>query len=442
MQERLEDRRRQQKASAVLKMPGQAERSELFGRMDPNGNGKLSLNEFTEGLRLLWPGLSGNSEAIKRAFITADKDASGLISRKEFRLLLHYTLFFHEKSGEFHLVDSSGDGRVQLDEFAAACCKVGSSIDEESLKHEFGALDADGSGNISFIEFCTWCAQTEGSLNSWHVDQHEHDLGGEGGEGDAAAAPAAAAPAVLTHADVHKLDAARRAAEQKLALIEEQAHAREAALAEKLAEAERKLAETEDAHRLELEALKQQHGGGRGGGSHGAEATAASSTDERAALLHGTTSYREKGQNLQASFVKQLFDTVDRDGDGYITRSELIMTLRADAHVRTTLHLPRAMSDDRLHAIFSEFGEEIANGTWLTDAGLAEQFLNGPKPGLFKIANADGVHARDGQEWQDSNLVTTVPMGTEVQVTELVSLPTGVIRLVSPLRDRPVGCDV
>jgi len=172
-------------------MPGKAERDALFKRMDPNGNGQLSMGEFTAGLLKLLPQFD-NKRASRRAFLTADRDGSGFISRREFRLLLHYTLFFHEKAASFHRIDADGDGRVDLGEFIRASREVGSGADEAQLQREFAILDADRGGYIRFSEFCSWAARREA------VAQGLGELPTPQAQQPAAAAAARRPPKVLT----------------------------------------------------------------------------------------------------------------------------------------------------------------------------------------------------------------------------------------------------
>jgi Ca2+-binding EF-hand superfamily protein len=100
-------------AQGLLEMPSKQARDELFRRMDPNGNGQLSMNEYVDGLVVLLPQF-GNKEAVRRAFVASDLDQSGTVSRREFRLLLHYTIFFHKKAATFQRIDTNADGRVDL----------------------------------------------------------------------------------------------------------------------------------------------------------------------------------------------------------------------------------------------------------------------------------------------------------------------------------------
>eukprot|EP01043_Picozoa_sp_COSAG02_P050934 COSAG02_NODE_5295_length_4462_cov_106.834518_2_plen_802_part_00 len=153
-------------AQGVLEMPTKAARDELFKRMDPNANKQLSMNEFTDGLAVLLPQF-GNQDAVRRAFVAADRDQSGLVSRREFRLLLHYTIFFHKKAATFHKIDSNGDGRIDFSEFCGSCAAVGVAKDAGALRAAFDQLDIDGGGYVRFSEFATWCARTEAVSQGW-----------------------------------------------------------------------------------------------------------------------------------------------------------------------------------------------------------------------------------------------------------------------------------
>ncbi len=153
-------------AQGLLEMPTKKVRDELFKRMDLNANKQLSMNEYTDGLVRLLPQF-GNQHAVRRAFVAADRDQSGYVSRREFRLLLHYTIFFHKKAATFHKIDSNGDGRIDFSEFCESCKAVGVVKDTDALRAAFDQLDTDGGGHVRFSEFATWCARAEAVSQGW-----------------------------------------------------------------------------------------------------------------------------------------------------------------------------------------------------------------------------------------------------------------------------------
>ena len=152
--------------TALLEMSTKEAREELFRRMDPNANRQLSMNEYVDGLAVLLPQFD-NQPAVRRAFVAADRDQSGLVSRREFRLLLHYTAFFHKKAAEFHRIDSNGDGRIDFSEFCDSCAEVGVLTDAAEMRTAFDSLDIDGGGYVRFSEFATWCARADAVSQGW-----------------------------------------------------------------------------------------------------------------------------------------------------------------------------------------------------------------------------------------------------------------------------------
>ena len=79
------------------------ERGRLFAEWDENGSGRLSLAEVDKQIVTLWPQFN-NKPALIRAFATADVDQSGYITRREFRLLLKYIVFYNQLWGLFEEV--------------------------------------------------------------------------------------------------------------------------------------------------------------------------------------------------------------------------------------------------------------------------------------------------------------------------------------------------
>ena len=152
--------------TALLEMSTKEAREELFRRMDPNANRQLSMNEYVDGLAVLLPQFD-HQPAVRRAFVAADRDQSGLVSRREFRLLLHYTAFFHKKAAEFHRIDSNGDGRIDFSEFCDSCAEVGVLTDAAEMRTAFDSLDIDGGGYVRFSEFATWCARADAVSQGW-----------------------------------------------------------------------------------------------------------------------------------------------------------------------------------------------------------------------------------------------------------------------------------
>lgn len=70
-------------ADEKIPIPSNSSIKELFNRLDPNANGKLSLAELDKGVVELWPNFN-NKAAIMRAYKATDKDGNGFVTRVEF----------------------------------------------------------------------------------------------------------------------------------------------------------------------------------------------------------------------------------------------------------------------------------------------------------------------------------------------------------------------
>ena len=121
--------------------PDATARSKFFASMDGNGNGFLSLAEIDGGLRKLLSAptmAAGGRPALQRAFSAAKsvrqkgqqaggapgspKLADDMVERgDEFRLLLLYFRRYLELFAAFEQIDTSGDRRLDREEFEAAC---------------------------------------------------------------------------------------------------------------------------------------------------------------------------------------------------------------------------------------------------------------------------------------------------------------------------------
>merc|ERR1712083_762753 len=85
---------------------------ELFEANDTNGDGVLTLHEFTEGLK---------NEEIRVYFDALQIDAS-------------------EGARLYDMLDANGDGQVFIDEFLTMCVKFQGVASSQELYHELGEL--------------------------------------------------------------------------------------------------------------------------------------------------------------------------------------------------------------------------------------------------------------------------------------------------------------
>jgi Ca2+-binding EF-hand superfamily protein len=144
-------------------------RKQLFARMDPNGNGFLSLAELDLGMKRVLKSeeLFASKPVMLRAF-NAAKNVRGSQTGKradyieftEFRTALWYLRQYFEYWMIFNRIDSSDDRRIDYDEFVKALpylTKCGVVVKDS--RKAFAQLDADGAGMVLFDEFCNWAIQ-------------------------------------------------------------------------------------------------------------------------------------------------------------------------------------------------------------------------------------------------------------------------------------------
>merc|ERR1712121_217339 len=158
--------------SVTAKLPSdrtpeqKAQRKKLFGQMDPNGNGILSLAEVDKGVRdvLGLDEIFDAKPAIMRAFQIAKnstkssrgKTGDDYIEFKEFRFFLLSLRQYFEYWEAFCRVDADGDRRIDLTEFVANQAKIEVWVGKINAEEEFKKIDTNGGGHILFDEFVQW----------------------------------------------------------------------------------------------------------------------------------------------------------------------------------------------------------------------------------------------------------------------------------------------
>ena len=142
--------------SGTLNFPNHEERRRLFGILDPNGNGKLSLAELDRGVVMLWPTMN-NKAAVMRSYKAADANGTGLLGPNEFKAFLKYLHYYNGVWNKFCKVDKSRDKRVTLEELKAGCGTLGLTIAE--VEAAFERMDSNRGGFVLFDEFAMYLAK-------------------------------------------------------------------------------------------------------------------------------------------------------------------------------------------------------------------------------------------------------------------------------------------
>ena len=132
---------------------------------DPNGNGFLSLAEVDLGIKrvLDCEALFNAKTVVIRAF-NAAKNLSGketgpagdYIELKEFRAFLSYVRQYFEYWVMYSRIDTSGDNRMDFDEFKHAVPELQKwGVEVTDAKKTWRELDANGIQFMLYIRLCS-----------------------------------------------------------------------------------------------------------------------------------------------------------------------------------------------------------------------------------------------------------------------------------------------
>eukprot|EP00090_Calanus_glacialis_P000251 TRINITY_DN10165_c0_g1_i1.p1 TRINITY_DN10165_c0_g1~~TRINITY_DN10165_c0_g1_i1.p1 ORF type:complete len:183 (-),score=50.60 TRINITY_DN10165_c0_g1_i1:189-737(-) len=146
-------------------------RKKMWGAIDVNDNGYVSLSEITRGVRdvLNLGDLFDCRPAINRAYHysrsvskSTKKHDDDYLEFREFRVFLQALRQFFEYYQAFNRLDSGQDGRVSKEEFLSD--KIKESIEIwvgpiDDMEAEFAKIDKNGGGQILFSEFVDWALE-------------------------------------------------------------------------------------------------------------------------------------------------------------------------------------------------------------------------------------------------------------------------------------------
>lgn len=137
--------------------------ADLFKRFDvTNNNGLLSLAEIDKAVIELYPAMSSNKDAIRRAYVVSDLSKDGFITVDEFRGLLSYLAYYHKLYEAFKVMDKNSDRRIDFAEFSKGHELMGIKADEKDLRKDFDGVDINKGGFILFDEYCHWMSHKYG----------------------------------------------------------------------------------------------------------------------------------------------------------------------------------------------------------------------------------------------------------------------------------------
>ncbi|PIN19200.1 Calmodulin and related proteins (EF-Hand superfamily) [Handroanthus impetiginosus] len=131
----------------------------IFNKFDTNGDGKISLEEYKQALKIIGGATTKNEAA--QAFRAADADGDGFIEFEEFSKV--FSTDGGVKSSEieesFKAFDADGDGKISAEELMGVLRRMGEKCSLEGCKKMIRGVDRDGDGYIDMDEFITMMTQ-------------------------------------------------------------------------------------------------------------------------------------------------------------------------------------------------------------------------------------------------------------------------------------------
>merc|ERR1719208_430693 len=144
-----------EKVSVLKKKLGSAnDVAVAFKKFDVNGDGQISLQELTNGLRNT--GINFSQQEVDVIFAVGDLDGNGEISLPEFEVLLGTGVSFgrvEDVKAAFFRFDKDNNGSIDKAELKAMLAATGKNASDSEIDALFRKGDVDGDGRIDLQEF-------------------------------------------------------------------------------------------------------------------------------------------------------------------------------------------------------------------------------------------------------------------------------------------------
>ena len=123
--------------------------------MDKNGDGSLTYEELSEGLKDI-PEINLTDAEVMDAMNVIDSNQNGLIDYTEFiAACLHSYNYLQENHlrSAFAYFDQDNSGTISADELRQCLASDDFTLSEEQIVQLLDGVDTDGDGQIDYLEF-------------------------------------------------------------------------------------------------------------------------------------------------------------------------------------------------------------------------------------------------------------------------------------------------
>ncbi|XP_051115076.1 calmodulin-like protein 30 [Andrographis paniculata] len=138
--------------------PTTEEIKKIFNKFDIDGDGKISLGEYKEALKVLDSAAAKvDHEAVQEAFGAVDVDGDGFIDLGEFSVAYSGDggVTRREIQSAFRVFDTDGNGKISAEELMGVLRRMGEGCSLEVCRKMIKGVDKDGDDLIDIHEFIT-----------------------------------------------------------------------------------------------------------------------------------------------------------------------------------------------------------------------------------------------------------------------------------------------